>query len=425
MKNVAYKCLILIVFGLSVSAAAQQDPGNYDESKIPPYTLPDPLVFTNGTKVVSKADWKNRSAEIYRLFSTEVYGTIPEWHGKIEKTTVSHKENVFDGLAYREEVTLIIKNGDKHLKALLLIYLPHSSKKVPVFLGYNFYGNQTITDEQDVTLTSGWVRNNKDYSITAHRATEGSRGLFVSMWPLKEILSRGYGVVTLNYGDIEPDDRDDFKNGAQLLFDHQRDSTSWGKISTWAWGLSRVMDYLETNSKVDPRKVAIIGHSRLGKTALWAGASDDRFALVISNNSGRVGAALTKRIFGEPLDFMHEAIPFWFCDNFAKYTGKERLLPVDQHELIALIAPRPVYVASAVEDLWADPKGEFLSCVNASPVYQFLGKEGFPVSAIPPVNHPVYGTIGYHIRTGKHDVTPFDWQCYINFADYHFKRKSK
>ena len=422
MKSLIF---FLIVFGLSVSAAAQQDPGNYDESKIPPYSLPDPLVFNNGLKVVSKADWQNRRVEIYRMFSTEVYGIIPQWHGKIYETPVSHKENVFEGLATREEVTLIIKNGERQLSVLLLIYLPHSRKKVPVFLGYNFYGNQTITNETDITLTPGWVRNNKDYKITEHKATEASRGLSVSMWPLKEILSRGYGVVTLNYGDIEPDDRDDFKNGAQLLFDQPRDSTSWGKISTWAWGLSRVIDYLETNSRVDAKKVSILGHSRLGKTALWAGASDKRFALVISNNSGRVGAALTKRIFGEPLEFMHEAIPFWFCDNFGKYTGRESLLPVDQHELIALIAPRPVYVASAEEDLWADPKGEFLSCVKASPVYKFLGKEGFPADIMPPVNHSVIGTIGYHIRTGKHDVTPYDWRCYLDFADYHFNKKTE
>jgi len=416
--------LFLFIWGLSISAIAQQDPGNYDESKIPPYSLPDPLVFTNGTQVVTKGDWFKRRKEIYRLFSTEVYGIIPRWHGKIEITPVSRKENALDGLATREEVALIIKNGDKQINALLIIYLPHSSQRVPVFLGYNFYGNQTITNEQDITLTSGWVRNNRDCKITDHKATEASRGAFVPMWPLKEIVSRGYGVVTLNYGDIEPDDRDDFKNGAQLLFDQCRDSTSWGKISTWAWGLSRVMDYLETNSKVDAQKVAILGHSRLGKTALWAGASDNRFALVISNNSGRVGAALTKRIFGEPLDFMHEAIPYWFCDNFGKYTGKENLLPVDQHELIALIAPRPVYVASAEEDLWADPKGEFLSCVNASPVFKLLGKEGFPADTMPPLNHPVIGTIGYHIRTGKHDVTPYDWQYYMNFADYQFSKKT-
>ena len=348
----------LILLMITFSVDAQQDPGNYDEAKIPPYTLPDPLVFNDGSKVTNPKDWEKRRKEIYKLFGEEVYGVIPSWHGKVKMTTVSRKENALDGLATREEVMLHIKNGDKQLNVLLLIYLPHSSKKVPVFLGYNFYGNQTITSEPDITLTPGWVRNNNAYKIVEHKATEASRGLFVSMWPVRDIISRGYGVVTLNYGDVDPDDRDDFKNGVHRLYNEKRDSTSWGKISSWAWGLSRVMDYLETNSKIDAGKVAILGHSRLGKTALWAGASDKRFALVISNNSGRVGAALTKRIFGEPLEFMHEAIPFWFCDNFAKYTGKENLLPVDQHELLALIAPRPLYVASAAEDLWADPKGE-------------------------------------------------------------------
>ena len=338
MKSIFF---FLFIWGLSISAIAQQDPGNYDESKIPHYSLPDPLVFTNGTQVVTKGDWFKRRKEISRLFSTEVYGIIPRWRGKIESTPVSRTENALDGLATREEVALIIKNGDKQINALLIIYLPHSSQRVPVFLGYNFYGNQTITNEQDITLTSGWVRNNKDCKITDHKATEASRGAFVPMWPLKEIVSRGYGVVTLNYGDIEPDDRDDFKNGAQLLFDQHRDSTSWGKISTWAWGLSRVMDYLETNSKIDAKKVAILGHSRLGKTVLWA-----------------------------------------------------------------------------------DPKGEFLSCVNASQVFKLLGKEGFPADTMPPLNHPVIGTIGYHIRTGKHDVTPYDWQCYMNFADYQFSKKT-
>lgn len=411
-------------FFLLSSVLKGQDPGNYDESKVPEYILPDPLVFQDGSKLADKNDWNKRRAEIYSLFSKEIYGIIPDWHGKIEITPVSRKENVLDGLATREEVMLHIKNEINQINVLLLIYIPHSSKPVPAFLGYNFYGNHTITSESDVALTHGWVRNNNGYKITGHRATETSRGLFVSMWPLKEILSRGYGLVTLNYGDVDPDDNDKYTRGANILFNSRRDSTSWGKISLWAWGLSRVMDYLETNQAIDKKKVAIIGHSRLGKTALWAGASDPRFAMVISNNSGRVGAALTKRIFGEPLDFMHSAIPFWFCDHFGKYTGKENLVPVDQHELLALIAPRPVYVASAEDDLWADPRGEFLSCVKASPVYRFLGKEGFPVCQMPPVNQPVFGTIGYHIRTGKHDVTSYDWKCFMDFADFHFERKN-
>lgn len=417
--------IFFVFFFLSVSLLWGQDPGNYDELKVPSYTLPDPLVFQDGSKVVDSGDWCKRRKEIYQMFSNEIYGIIPGWHGKIEVTPVSRKENVFDGLATREEVMLHLKKGNKHLDVLVLIYIPRSAVPVPVFLGYNFYGNQTVTNEPDVMLTHGWVRNNNEYKITAHKATEGSRGLAAAMWPIKEILLRGYGLVTLNYGDVDPDDNDGFTRGANILFGQKRDSASCGKISVWAWGLSRVMDYLETNKAIDARKVAVIGHSRLGKTALWAGASDPRFAMIFSNNSGRAGAALTRRIYGEPLDFMHSAIPFWFCDNFGKYTGKENLLPVDQHELLALIAPRPVYVASAEDDLWADPKGEFLSCVNASPVYRFLGGDGFPAYQMPPVNYPIWGSIGYHIRSGGHNVTLYDWQCFMNFADFHFKKNSK
>jgi hypothetical protein len=180
------------------------------------------------------------------------------------------------------------------------------------------------------------------------------------------------------------------------------------------------MDYFESTGEVNINKVIIIGHSRLGKTALWAAASDPRFALVISNNSGCMGAAISRRKFGETIQWFNENNSHWSCDNFKKYTNNEELLPVDQHELIALIAPRPVYVASASEDLWADPKGEFLSCVYASPVYELFGIEGFPVKVMPALNEPVFGNISYHIRSGKHNVTLFDWKCYMDYADIYF-----
>lgn len=421
-KSICFVLSFLIFFN-KIPLYAQQFAANYDETKVPAYTLPDPLVFNNGEKVKNNKEWDNRRAEILKMFENEVYGISPLWRGQLISTELSSNQNALNGTAIRKEIKITLKNRSKIMSMVMLLYLPKSSDPVPVFLGLNFDGNHTVTDEQEISITDSWIRNNPANGVKDNRASEAGRGRDASSWQVKEIISRGYGLATIFYGDIDPDFDDGFRNGVHGLYDKQPDNSSWGTIAAWAWGLSRAMDYLETLSSIDPKKVIVMGHSRLGKTALWAGATDKRFTMVISNNSGCGGAALSKRVFGETVGSINRSFPHWFCENFNKYNEKEEMLPVDQHQLLSLIAPRPLYVASAEKDLWADPKGEFLSCVWASPVYILLGGKGFPAKEMPSVNSPVAGSIGYHIRTGEHDVTLYDWQQYLDFADHHLRKK--
>jgi hypothetical protein len=398
---------------------------NYDEQKVPQYTLPDPLVMSNGTKVTNAQSWMDkRRPEILELFRTYVYGRAPVGRPKdMTFKTFDLERRALGSLATRKQITVNFTGREDGPGMDILIYLPNNREKpIPTFVILNFGGNHTICSDPAIKLSTSWMHSGP--GVVNNRATAETRGKAASRFPLEDILKRGYGLATIYYGDIDPDFDDGFKNGIQPAFDKLRDGKrapdAWGSIGAWAWGLSRAMDYFETDADIDNNRVIVLGHSRLGKTALWAGARDERFAIVISNDSGCGGAALSRRKFGETVERINTSFPHWFCENFKKYNGKENNLPVDQHMLIALIAPRPVYVASADEDLWADPKGEFLSCKYADHVYKLLGKKGLGADRMPALNSPVKtGTIGYHVRSGRHNLTNYDWRQYMDFADSH------
>jgi len=423
MKCIAF--FVLLSFLIFKDASAQQPIVIDDEANVPEYKLPDVLTRLNGGKVKSAKVWyKRQRPDILKKFTEEVYGKVPEKLGISEVKVWETSNEAINGLAIRKQLSLFFKKGDRNLEVNVLMYLPKSQKKVPVFLAYNFSGNHTVYNDPNIRLTESWVNDNPSVGIINNRVTEQSRGSDSDSWQVENTIKAGYGLVTVYYGDVDPD-KNDFSDGIEPFF-YQPNQThpkydEWGSIAAWAWGLSRVMEYLETDQNVDLKKVAVLGHSRLGKTALWAGATDQRFTMVISNESGCGGAALSMRKFGETVQIINTHFPHWFCGNFKKYNDNEADLPVDQHMLLALIAPRPLYVASAEGDKWSDPRGEFLSAKYASAVYQLLGLEGLPVKEMPEVNHPVMGTIGYHIRSGKHDLTLYDWQQYIRFADKFLK----
>jgi pimeloyl-ACP methyl ester carboxylesterase len=360
--------------------------------------IPNPLKKADGTLISTKAEWENSlRAETLQLFRENVYGVSPA--GKpadFKITVVKETPDALDGKATVKELEITFSAPFGAGKIRPIVVLPNDSKKpVGAFL----------------------LINNRSPKLLDPNHPN-------AFFPVREIIARGYAAVGFKNADVDPDRADGYKDGIRSAFTDQPPApNAWGSIAAWAYAASRVMDYIETEPRIDNKKVAVIGHSRGGKTALWAGAEDQRFALAISNDSGSTGAALARTKNGEKIRDINRVFPHWFCENYKKYNSKEAELPVDQHQLIALIAPRLAYVASAIEDKWADPEAEFLSCVKAAPVYALYGQQTVKADKFPEIGKTLHeGSVGYHVRPGAHDLTLTDWSNFMDFADRHWRQ---
>lgn len=373
----------------------QRNEFNYREEKVPDYSLPDPLVNLDGTKVATSLDWnETRRPELLQLFRRHVYGKRPDIDFEIEFREDTVMEGVFEGNATGKAITATITILDKSFSFPFVLFLPREkSGPVPAIVHIN---NRYFTPLEKAVAEED------------------------SFWPVRSIVERGYATASFHTSHVDPDRKDGYEEGIRSFFAGglERADDDWGSLSAWGWAASRILDYLDSQSGVDGEQVALVGHSRGGKSALWAACEDSRFAIAYSNNSGCGGAALSRRAYGETVSRITTNFPHWFCPKFSAYSDREFDLPVDQHQVMALIAPRALYVTSADEDLWADPRGEYLSIVESAPVFDMLGKTSIKNRSMPPIDQPrVEGPTGYHIRTGKHNLDERDWAWFLDFAD--------
>jgi len=427
---------VTILAAAAAAGRAADEVFNYDEAQVREYTLPDVLAGPDGVVATTADAWRTRT-RLYQLglLEANVYGqrlpAVPvSVVGEVERAEVTLAGDV---PATRIQARLQLGSADNSPTTDVLLYLPRGARAAPCFLCLNFHGNQAEHPDPGIRLARGWIPDDERARITGNQATDASRGTTAHRWPIEMMLGRGYAMATAYYGDTFPDRPDGRATSALVSLGRpvsgDLPADEPGAIATWAWQASRILDWLVTLPEIDPTKVAVVGHSRLGKVALWAGATDERFALVVSNESGCGGAALSRRNYGESVKRITTAFPHWFCPAFATFAGRETELPCDQHTLLAMTAPRPLSVASAIEDRWADPRGEFLAAVAAEPVWRLLGRDGLGTEALgggdwPKPDTSVGATIGYHVRSGRHDLLPYDWERFADHADRHLLGRS-
>jgi len=417
---------VSIVLALATAAAADFPlPDQLPEQA----NLPDPLVMRDGTKITTKEQWETkRKPELKELFQHYMYGRLPPTPKQVKYTTLFTDEKALGGKAKLSEVKITFEEPSLRHAIHVLLVVPNSVKQPPVFVGMNFCGNHTLLDHPQIHLPEGWVRNSCA-GATNERATEAGRGGQRDVWNADLIVDRGYALACFYSGDVDPDTAD-MSDGIGPAFYKPGQSTAAaddaGTIALWAWGYHRVVDYLHADGKneVDPKRIAVVGHSRNGKTALLAGAFDERIAVVIPLQAGCGGTApsRTTDMRAESVKRINTSFPHWFCGNFKQFNEATARLPFDQHCLIALCAPRAVLLPNAEEDLWANPSGQFDLLQAAAPVYRLYGGDAIATDAKPEMNKLIHSRLGYFIRPGKHAMTRADWEVFLAYADKHLKK---
>lgn len=371
-------------------------------------TIPDALTMADGTPVTTAEEFEARRAEILSLFEENVYGVMPK-NGYLTTFEVMEEHSILNGTALRKQIKITVSTGGGSSDAMMLLYIPklEAGNLAPAIIGLNFNGNHTVLN--DANIIPSCATDTTDGTWTEMTGTKEER------WNIRNCLERGYAVATIYANDFAPDNAETYRSRVISLFPEPE----FKAVGAWAFGLSRGVDYLIKDPAIDSSRIAVVGHSRLGKAATWAGANDERIALVISNDSGNSGASLSRGNHGETVKSINAVFPHWFCSKYAEYSKNENALPVDQNLLLAVIAPRKVYVASAAGDLWADPQGAWNSLMHATNAYELYDLEVIPYAdAQPAVDTPVWtSAMGYHVRSGWHNINKVDWEHYLNYMD--------
>lgn len=396
-------------------------PVNYQESEVGVYSLPDPLTLANGGKVSDADTWfAERRPELVELLETEMYGKTPGRPDDLHFDVFEEGTPSFDGQALRKQVTIYFTDDRDDYYVDVLIYLPADADgPVPLLLQAGWSANNLSVDDEGIKVGRSWNRQEQ----VREPATGGQR--FGAGLNVMQLIERGYGTATFNYNDIEPDALDSMAGSVRsaLMPSGQTEPAAdeWRAIAAWAWGISRIVDYLETDADIDAERIAITGASRLGQTSLWAGARDERIALTIASVSGAGGAALGRRDYGETVAHLvaPSRFPYWYAGNYANWAGRMAEAPFDSHLVISLMAPRPLLLQTGLTDKWSDPYGEFLAAKAATPVYELLGESGIEQYSQPPIGEPLMGTLGYLMHDGGHGVVPADWLVFLDFMDEH------